>query len=147
MKRTIIFIIISVFFAIHSNSQELHIFGGSQHNVYLGCLNCSNLEKASIWNTQGNYGDNQYSKSIWNSNGIYGSSKSDFSPWNISAKHPPVLKDNNGEFYGYLTTDDVNGYRADFTLAKTLYKAHELIKLDVESWYHKVFDQPIINSN
>jgi hypothetical protein len=147
MKRAIILLIISLFFAVHSFSQKLQVFGGEKHDVYLGCLNCSNLETESIWNIQGNYGNNQYSKSIWNDIGIYGNSTSTYSPWNINASYPPVLKDNNGEFYGYLSINEVNGYRADFKLAKTLYEAHELIKQDVDGWYYKIFNRSIVGSN
>ena len=147
MSKAIIILIVSVLCSLHSYSQTLQIYGGKQHNVYLGCLNCSNLETESIWNIQGNYGNNKHSNSIWNSNGIYGSSKSNYSPWNINAQYPPVLKDNNGEFYGYLSINDVNGYRADFSLAKKLYEAHELIKQDVEAWYDKIFNQAIVGSN
>ena len=147
MKRAIIFLISSLFFAVQSYAQTLQIFGGQEQNVYLGCFNCSNLEKESIWNTQENYGDSQHPKSIWNSNGIYGNTKSQYSPWNVWAKYPPVLKDNNGEFYGYLSVNDVNGYRADFKLAKTLYEAHELIKEDVSGWYNKIFGQSVAETN
>ena len=148
MKRVIIILVIGLFFSLHSYSQTLQVFGGQKHTVYLGCLNCSNLETESVWNVQGNYGNSQQSKSIWNDKGIYGSLHSNYSPWNKLAKYPPVLKDNNGEFYGYLSTNEVNGYRADFSLAKKLYESHKLIKLDVENWYYKIFDKTLAdNSN
>ncbi len=147
MKQAIIISVISLFFVSRSHSQTLQIFGGHEQNVYLGCLNCSNLEKESIWNNNGNYGDNQHPKSIWNSNGIYGNTKSNYSPWNKMARYPPVLKDNKGEFYGYLTTDEVNGYRAEFAVAEKLYEAHELIKEDVAGWYLKIFSQPVAENN
>lgn len=147
MKRTIFISVIGLFFVFQSYSQTLQIFGGQDQNVYLGCLNCSHLDTESIWNIQGNYGDSQHAKSIWNSNGLYGNTKSNYSPWNKTAKYPPVLKDNNSEFYGYLTTDEVNGYRAEFKVAQKLYESHELIKQDVSGWYHKIFSQPIAETN
>jgi len=147
MKRAIIFPVISLFFAVHLNSQTLQIYGGQNHDVYLGCFNCTNVEQESIWNIDGNYGNNQYSKSIWNDKGVYGSTKSNYSPWNVLAKYPPVLKDDAGEFYGYLSVNDVNGYRADFALAKKIYDAHELIKEDVAGWYQRIFSQPLVNSD
>ncbi len=147
MKRVIIILIIGLFFSLQSYSQTLQIFGGQKHNIYLGCLNCSNLETESIWNVQGNYGNSQHEKSIWNDKGIYGSLGSNFSPWNKLAKYPPVLKDNKGEFYGYLSTNEVNGYRADFTLAKKLYESHHEIKQDVEGWYYKIFDKKLVDKS
>ncbi len=38
------------------NGQTLHLYGGSDQDDYLGCLNCSNYDKNSIWNTYGAYG-------------------------------------------------------------------------------------------
>ncbi len=147
MKRTIIILIISLFFAGLSYSQTLHIFGGKEQNIYLGCLNCSYLEKESIWNEQGNYGNILFSKSIWNNKGIYGSAKSNYSPWNRNAKFPPALKDDNGEFYGLLTTNEVNGYRAEFELVRKLYESHAMIKNDVKGWYYKIFGQSVVENN
>lgn len=147
MKRVVFIFIFSSFFTFFSYSQTLQIFGGEKQNIYLGCLNCSNLENESIWNEQGNYGNNKFSKSIWNSKGIFGSLESDYSPWNRNAKFPPALKDDNGEFYGLLSTNEVNGYRAEFELVKKLYESHAFIKNDVTGWYYKIFGQKIVENN
>ncbi len=146
MNQVIIILVIGLFFSLHSYSQALQIFGGQEHTIYLGCLNCSNSDAESIWNVKSNYGNNQQAKSIWNDKGAYGSLKSNYSPWNKLAKYPPVLKDNDGEFYGYLSTNDVNGYRAHFTLVKKLYESHNLIKLDVENWYNKIFNKNLADN-
>ncbi len=147
MKRAVFILILGSLFSFQSFSQTLQIFGGQKQNIYLGCLNCSNLEMESIWNEMGNYGNNQFSRSIWNSKGIYGSQESNFSPWNKNAKYPPALKDDNGEFYGLLSTNEVNGYRAEFELAKKLYASHTMIKKDVKGWYHKIFGQSVGENN
>ncbi len=146
MKRAIVLFILGLFLSFHSYSQTLQIFGGQKQNIYLGCLTCSNLETVSIWNEQGNYGNSQYSKSIWNSKGIYGSQHSNFSPWNSDAKYPPALKDDKGEFYGFLSINEVNGYRAEFELVKKLYESHTLIRKDVKSWYFRIFGQTVVNN-
>jgi hypothetical protein len=146
MKRVMFILILSLFFSFQSYSQTLQIFGGQKQNIYLGCLNCSNIEKESIWNEKGNYGNNNFSKSIWNSTGIYGSPQSNYSPWNRNAKYPPALKDTNGEFYGLLSTNEVNGYRAEFELAKKLYESHTMIKNDVNGWYYKIFGQSVVEN-
>ena len=146
MKRAIILLILGLFFSLQSYSQTLQIFGGQKQNVYLGCLNCSNLETISIWHELGNYGNNQSSKSIWNSKGIYGSQHSNYSPWNKNAKYPPALKDDNGEFYGFLSINEVNGYRAEFELVKKLYEAYPLIRKDVKGWYFKLFGQTVVQN-
>ena len=50
-----------------SNGQvALHIYGGQSHDVYLGCVNCNDYDKISIWNEYGTYGSEYNTKSIWN---------------------------------------------------------------------------------
>ena len=146
MKKVMVIVIFGLFFSFNSYSQTLQIYGGQKQNIYLGCLNCSNLETISIWNVQGNYGNNQSSRSIWNSKGIYGSQLSNYSPWNKYAKYPPALKDDNGEFYGLLVINEVNGYRAEFELVKKLYESHTQIKKDVKGWYFRIFGQALVDN-
>lgn len=62
------------------NGQTLHLYGGPNHDVYLGCLNCNNYDSNSIWNTYGNYGSVYNSNSIWNKYGTYGSEYNSYSP-------------------------------------------------------------------
>ena len=83
-------------------ANALHIWG-SDHDVFLGCLNSNKYDSKSIWNEYGTYGSKYNSKSIWNEYGTYGSSYSAYSPWNDYASYPPVIVDEEGNFYGYLT--------------------------------------------
>ena len=119
--------------------KQLHIYGGKDHDVYLGCLNCDNFNTNSIWNSYGTYGSSYNSKSIWNSYGIYGSEYSSTSPFNSYASDPPVIVDKDGGFYGYFTINEYKDKRADFKLALTIYKFYDLIREDVAKWYEKIF--------
>ncbi len=49
--------------SIHVQAQHLHIYGGDNHDVYLGCLTSSPYDSKSIWNEYGTYG-NEYISSI-----------------------------------------------------------------------------------
>lgn len=120
--------------------KTLHIYGGQNHDVYLGCLNCNDIDANSIWNEIGKYGNNISSTSIWNDISKYGSDISSYSPWNDIASNPPVILDKDGGFYGYFTTNDIKSKRAEFTLVMTLYKYHDLIKDNVSKWYTKLFN-------
>lgn len=119
--------------------KQLHIYGGKDHDVYLGCLNCDNYNTNSIWNAYGTYGSSYNSKSIWNSYGSYGGEYSSASPFNSYASYPPVIVDKDGGFYGYFTINEYKTQRADFKLALIIYKFHELIGEDVSKWYENIF--------
>lgn len=126
-------------FSIILSAQTLHIYGGSDQDEYLGCLNCDSYDKNSIWNSYGTYGNSYNTKSIWNSYGTYGNEYSSYSPWNNYASNPPIVVDKNGNFYGYLTVNSYKSQRANSSLASLLYEYHELIKKDVSGWYNKIF--------
>ncbi len=81
----------------------LLLFGGRDHDEFLGCLNCYRSEAFSIWNEKSEHGDPAQANSIWNQNGPYGSRKSPLSPWNPRASNPPLVVDRAGQLYGYLT--------------------------------------------
>jgi len=140
MKK--IFILILVFFCLSTTfyAQELHIYGGEDHNIYLGCLNCDDYDSNSIWNEYGDYGNDYSSESIWNEYSDYGNEYSDYCPWNEYALYPPVVVDKKGNFYGYLTINKYNSKQADFKLALTMYKYYDLIREDVSRWYKKLFE-------
>jgi len=87
-----------------------------------------------------NYGSKYNSNSIWNAYGTYGSSYSDNSPFNSYSMYPPVIVDQDGNFYGYLTINGSHDKRADFGLALTIYKYYDMIRDDVQSWYVKIFN-------
>lgn len=127
--------------SIFSFSQKsLHIYGGKDHDVYLGCLNCSKYDQNSIWNQYGTYGSKYNASSIWNKYGDYGGKYSDTSPFNPYASTPPVIVDKDGGFYGYFTVNTYKDKRADFKLVLTIYKYHDEIADDVGTWYDKLFE-------
>lgn len=92
-------------------AQELLLFGGSGHNVFLGCLNCNEYASESICNEYG-AGNDFRSESIFNEYGKFGNEYSSSSPWNeyTSSDSVPVVVDRQGRFYGYFT---INSYRSD----------------------------------
>lgn len=81
----------------------IFLFGGSEFEDFLGCLNCFRTEPFSVWNESAEYGDPTNPISIWNTSGVYGALDSDESPWNPHAKSPPVAVDRVGNLYGYFT--------------------------------------------
>lgn len=113
----------------------LHIYGGSNHDVYLGCLNCSKNITNSIWNPYGNYGNHFYIRSIWNKYGSYGDNYSSVSPFNTYAVDPPVVVDKRGNFYGYLTINSRTKDQCTLDVAKIIYEYYETIREDIETFY------------
>ena len=119
--------------------QTLMIFGGDDHDVYLGKLNASEYDSESIWNEYGSYGSSYSSNSIWNEYSSYGSDYSSYSPFNEYATYPPVIVDAQGNFYGYFTVNKYKSKRAEFDLALIIYKYYEQIREDVSGWYDEIF--------
>jgi hypothetical protein len=140
MKKLLVSILLILAYSLKSYSQTLHLYGGQNHDVYLGCLNCNSFDKNSIWNAYGNYGNSYNPKSIWNKFGTYGNDFNTYSPWNAYGSYPPVVVDADGNFYGYFTVNGYNNKRADFGLALTLYKYFKAIREDVSIWYEKIFE-------
>ena len=64
----------------------LLLFGGPEHQDFLGCLTCDASEPYSIWNPQSDYGSPDHPHSIWNRAGPYGSTDSPHSPWSRRPK-------------------------------------------------------------
>lgn len=122
------------------SQKALYLYGGSGHDVYLGCLNCDAYSLKSVWNENGTFGSQYSHTSIWNSYCIYGSEYSSYSPFNSYASYPPVIVDADGNFYGYFTVNESHNKRADFSLATIIYKYHDLIKDNVEKWHDKIFE-------
>lgn len=104
-------------------SQTLYIYGGEDHDVFLGKLNASKYD----------------SKSIWNEYGTYGSEYSSYSPFNSYASYPPVIVDEEGNFYGYFTVNKYKSKRANFDLVNIICEYYESIREDVDEWYDKIF--------
>lgn len=140
MRKLFLLLTITTFSQLLLAQKSLHIYGGESHDVYLGCLNCSDIDANSIWNEIGTYGSNISPKSIWNDIGTYGSDISSYSPWNEIASYPPVIVDKEGGFYGYFTVNEIKDKRADFKLVLILYKYHDLIKEDASKWHDKIFN-------
>lgn len=111
--------------------QTLMIFGGDDHDVYLGKLNASEYDSESIWNEYGSYGNSYSSTSIWNEYSSYGSDYSSYSPFNEYATYPPVIVDAQGNFYGYFTVNEYKSKRVEFNLVLIIYKYYKQIREDV----------------
>ena len=93
------------------------IFGGVNHTVYLGCLNCSEYDPDSVKNTYGTHGSPYSQDSIFNHYGQYGSPYSAESACNEYASDPPVIVDQNGKYYGRLT---LNQYSPEIGVGASL---------------------------
>ncbi|BBL56538.1 hypothetical protein [Methylomonas koyamae] len=87
--------------------KKIMLFGGPNNDVYLGCFNCNDIASDSIQNDIGMYGSDISPTSIFNDIGKYGSDISQYSPCNDIALNPPILVDEDGGFYGYLTLNDI----------------------------------------
>lgn len=113
-------------------AKELLLFGGSNHNEFLGCLGCSEYSSDSVCNEYSKYG-NEYGANMWNEfSSPHGNEYSSSSPWNeySTSKSVPVLVDRQGNFYGYFT---INRYRGDaVSFANELYEIYEMHSGDVE---------------
>lgn len=131
---------LALLYSIGVSAQHLHIYGGKDHDVYLGCLTCDEYSSESIWNEYSKYGSEYNSNSIWNEYGTYGNEYSSYSPWNKYASYPPIIVDKKGRFYGYFTVNEYKDKRADFDLVLTIYKFYDMIREDVTAWYRKIFD-------
>jgi hypothetical protein len=88
---------------VGTGSAKLMIFGGTNHTVYLGCLNCSEYATDSVKNEYGTHGSAYSQESIFNHFGSYGSPYSSTSACNPYASDPPVIVDHGGHYYGRLT--------------------------------------------
>ena len=91
--------------SVVAQTPELLLFGGRDHDVFLGCLNCGHFDASSVCNRYSPSGSQFSSNSIWNRFGPYGSQFSPLSPWNTYASDPPVVVDRSGGFYGYFTAN------------------------------------------
>jgi hypothetical protein len=80
-------------------------YGDTDHETFLGCLNCGQSDTTSVCNEFGLFGNSISGTSIWNASSLYGNAYTPFSPWSADASYPPVIVDRNGNFYGYLTAD------------------------------------------
>lgn len=89
-------------------STKISVFGGEGHTQFLGCLSCDDYASDAIANRYGSFGSKYSYTSIANKNSQYGSHSSPYSACNMYADDPPVVVDDNGQYYGRLT---INEYR------------------------------------
>lgn len=120
-------------------AQSILIFGGKNHDVFLGCLNCTKYDNNSIWNKYGDFGSKYNEKCIWNKYSEYSGKYSDYSPFNKYATYPPVLVDDDGNFYGYFTANKYKDKRTDVELAIFIIDYWETIKDDISEYYEQIF--------
>ena len=93
-----------LFVTIISNaSDKIMLFGNENNTKYLGCLTCSKYESDSVHNKYGQFGSKYNSDSIYNKYGQFGSKYSQYGACNPYASNPPVVVDESGGFYGYLS--------------------------------------------
>ncbi len=99
-----------------STSKEYKIFGGKGHDIYLGCIGCSEFKADSICNGFGNYGNEFSSSGMFNEFSGFGNEFASKSPWNeySLSNDVPVLVDDAGNFYGYFTTNEYRGNAVAF---------------------------------
>jgi hypothetical protein len=86
------------------STRALLLFGGHDHKVFLGCLNCSARATGSVCNKLG-AGSTFKSESIWNKFSDFGSKFSDDSPWNRFGNSAPIIVDEDGGSYGYFSAN------------------------------------------
>jgi len=86
-------------------SSTLMVYGGPGDTTYLGCLNCLESAPESVLNPLGPYGSHHSPTSISNPSGSFGSLGSPFSACNPFATDPPIIVDDQGYSYGWLTLD------------------------------------------
>lgn len=92
-------------------AEALLLFGGRNHDEFMGCLNCGNHDPESVCNAYGDYGSLYGRRSIWNKDGAYGSPHSARSPWNRHADQAPVIADKDGGVYGFFTANPRQPFR------------------------------------
>lgn len=119
---------------------ESSLFDGKKHDKFLGVLNTSPYDTNSIWNEYGTYGNSYSSNSIWNEYSTYGSEYSNNSPFNTTATNPPVVVDQDGNFYGYLTINSSNSKQCRHPIAIAIYRFYKVIRKDVSEGYKAIFE-------
>ena len=93
-----------------SGSQtSLLLYADNHERTFLGCLNCSEYDSASVWNQYSEYGNSFGDTSIRNPHSDYGSRHSDLSACNPYASSPPRILDGNDNYYGRFTLNKSAG--------------------------------------
>jgi hypothetical protein len=140
-KLGIVILLITVAAFTAKAQGTLNIYGGKNHDQFLGCMNCDNEKPNSIWSPFTNYGSTHNAKSIWNERGLYGSVKSNYSPYNPKAKYPPRVVDGDGKLLGYLTVNKNNPRRLEGSIADLICFSRDTVLQDGVATYGKQFEQ------
>jgi hypothetical protein len=102
---------------VTAGSHKIMIFGGDDHKTYLGCLSCSAYDSDAVLNTYGDHGSHYSDESIFDPYGDFGGHYSSNSPCNSYASDPPVVVDEEGNYYGELTVNDYRPRQAKALVA------------------------------
>jgi hypothetical protein len=112
VKKPLLYLLLSVILCygmtasaqvLKGKGHKIMIFAGENHKIYLGCLSCNEFASDSVLNEFGHSGSQFSSESIFNHFSQYGSEFSRYSACNSYASDPPVIVDENGNYYGRLT--------------------------------------------
>lgn len=89
-----------------------HLYSDDGEYNYLGKLVTGKHDTDGLWNEYSDYGGKFGKYSIWNKYSDYGDGYSRYSAFNKYASNPPLIVDDNGEIFGYLTEDkyQTDGY-------------------------------------
>ncbi len=87
------------------SATKLLVFGGTHHEVYLGCL-CDGQNPESVFNLTGEYGSGLSGISLRNKSAPYGGKHQDTSVCNAHATHPPSVVASDGKSLGLLTVNE-----------------------------------------
>jgi hypothetical protein len=118
---------------------KLKIYGGKNHDQFLGCMTCTANDSSSIWSVFSDYGSTHNAKSIWNETGKYGNKTSEYSPYNKKAKYPPLVLDENGKSYGYLTINKKNPKRSWYSFVNMVSDDRDEIVKDIPKYSERLF--------
>lgn len=138
MKYLLILLALIVFTSLGTRAQ-LKIYGGKNHDQFLGCIECSTEDLNSIWCGFGEYGSVHKANSIWNELGKYGSYKSDYSPFNKKAKYPPLVLDEKGKSYGFMTINKSNPKRSWDSFVNQITEQRDEIVKDIPAYHDRIF--------
>jgi hypothetical protein len=116
----------------------LLLFGGQDHKTFLGCLNCGQYDRSSVWNGYGQYGSPYQSDSIWNAYGHFGSEYNSDSPWNSYSSTAPAIVDEQGNFYGYFSTNKYNSKRTTINWIVWLLDNYDWVKDHLDEVREKI---------
>lgn len=128
LRLVFIAIALSQFLVSEVAQAKVMIFGGRDHDQYLGCLICNEFSSDSICNGFGRYGNEFGSKGMFNEFSGFGNEFLTNSPWNIfsTSQAVPILVDENGNFFGYFTINSSRNDAVNFSGdLKTMYDIHD----------------------